>query len=238
MQQPDSFDDLAKSLLSDLQRVPRARNWEHIQAGLHGTQTDKLFKQLKDVTIPPAPQNWNRIERRLPWRLVYRRQLRFALRVAAVFLLTFCLPSLLERYVQHRVEPVSEFVQLTTPTFGQMVEAATQEEIIVPVITTTHVKPLKSTSRSKVEILLASVLADDQEFPDSLLDITRLQSILQPIEPLPVISAVARIETLPVSELRVRPAQAENIELSISVPLIFVEEGEAEQLIKLYEEKH
>lgn len=233
------FDDLAKSLLEEYKVTPHSNNWEGIQDTLSNSNTDALFKQLKDLSVAPPSHNWEKIQRRLPLHVIYRQQIQFIGRVAAILVLAFCLPQLVSYHTKSPVQVNKEIVkQLSTPTFGEVVEKAVQEKNKVAHSTYTPPLPEVLSPSNEAELLLASLLADDQEFPDTILDIDRLHSILQPIEPLPVISAVARIETLPVNRLRVRSNQSEPVELNISVPLIFIEEGEAEQLIELYDRGH
>ena len=235
----ESFDDLAKSLLNNLEEKPTADNWENIQAGLNDEMTDQLFQSLKDIEVPPPPHNWQKIQRELPLHVVYRRPLLFIGRAAAILLFALCLPPLLKYY--HTTPPIVgvdavEQKSPTTPTFGEVVEKAIQEKAATN--TVTFHKKKKIPTPTEAELLLSALLADDQEFPDSLLDIHRLQNMLKPIEPLPVISAVARIESLPLTNLNLKSNRVSTTELEISVPLIFVEEGEAEQLIELYEKLH
>ncbi|MFK7932324.1 MAG: hypothetical protein AB8G22_02370 [Saprospiraceae bacterium] len=235
----EHLDDLAKSLLNEFTSQPPAEKWDDIQAELQETTTDQLFQSLKEHQVTPATRNWEKIQYNLPWQVVYRKQLLWLSRTAAVLLLAFCLPQLLK--YQHKYPPVSETVSTAatttnTTTFGQMMEQVEQEKTQAKK-TTHYTLRKKSIPTTEAEQLLASILLDDEEFPDSLLDINRLRNMLKPIEPLPVISAVARIESLPITNLKVERKQPINVELEISVPLIFVEEGEAEQLIERYEKE-
>lgn len=234
------IDEQSKKLLGNFKVTPPSHNWDNISEALHGKQLDLLFQTHLSNPTTPAEKNWKAIRQHLPLRVIYRRQLIVFSRIAAIIAIALIIPSLLIKAPFQKVStspPITSIEILTT--IGEAVEQADkiqQEEKRKPVQYKNTVKKPKPT---EAELLLASLLADENEFPDSLLDLEKLKAILQPLEPLPIVSATARIETLPLDKIKLRSnrKRSPQLDFQISIPLIIVEQEEIEELIEIYDQK-
>ncbi|MEL7021526.1 MAG: hypothetical protein AAGK47_07960 [Bacteroidota bacterium] len=239
------LDKVAKQLLKPLKVTPPTHNWQQIREAMHEDRTDVLFRQLKDTSTPPPARNWQQIQKRLPLYVVYRRPLQFISKITAVLLLVSGLSQWLQQPQYATTLPpqhlsLSDTTAAISPsTFGEAVDQVMHEQATAKQHPIFSPEQQRYSETSETEQLLAKILADEQEFPDSILDVQRLQNILKPVQPLPVISTVARIESLPLTRLNLQSNQSSDAELRISVPLIFVEEEqEAKRLIEWYERSH
>lgn len=221
-------------------------NWENFDSQLSGPSIDQLFQQqLEEMEIPPSPAQWSNIKKRLPSYPRLFVQFKYISRIAAALLIGTTM-YIFSSYWSASEVMADKAISVPPPTFGEVI---TQNQDVEQSLThqpeknnkTTKNKSTKSSKSSKeAEELLASLLADD-DFGDSL-DLEHLETILQPLEPLPVFSAMASaaenekilMESMSIQRVKNLP-KLPTRDFTISVPLIVVEEHEIEHLLKIYE---
>ena len=239
-----TLDDLSKKLLENYEHIPASKNWDEIEAQLPQHSIDQLFKQqLQDIEMTPSSNHWPHIKRQIPLYPRLYAHVIYVSKIAAVLLIGVTLYVFSSIY--SNPSHFESKVKIRPLTFGEAVtqtaEMKKKEEKNVQQYKKNHPSRTKTiTQTSEVERLLASLLTDD-EFGDSL-DLEHLATILEPLEPLPVFSAMASAaenekilaESISIQRVKNLP-KLPTIDLKISIPLIVVEEHEIEHLLEIYE---
>lgn len=243
----NQIDETAQRLFENFQVPPPSGLWDDIEAVSPDDKIDKVFeRQFKYLEVTPPNRNWLAIRKRIIFPPIILRHLSTFSKIAAILVIgLLCYHSFY--YIQHQNYIVQHQIEKPKPktsiTFGEAIQKkkALKQEVLPDLTIPPQFISKEEQKKEEARNLLASLLADN-EFPDSLLDLESIEAILEPLEPLPVFSAMASaaenekiiMEALSVERVKYLPTLP-TTDLTISIPLRVVEEHEIEHLLKMYE---
>lgn len=241
------IDETAQRLFENFQVPPPSGLWDDIETVSPNHEIDKVFeRQFKYLEVTPPEKNWLAIQKRIIFPPIILRHLSTLSKVAAILvigLLYYYSSSHIQQHDYIAQQKIENPKPKTSITFGEAIQKkkALKQEVLPDLTIPPQIISKKEQKKEEARNLLASLLADN-EFPDSLLDLESIEAILEPLEPLPVFSAMASaaedekimMEALSVEKVKYLPTLP-TTDLMISIPLRVVEEHEIEHLLKMYE---
>ena len=195
---------------------------------------DEKFKaKFQAFKVPPPPEVWQHIEEEIPLHPGVYRYLSWLTKIAVILVIGMLL-TILSDQSKHSPQRASTD---TTPqhTIKNIHPNSTPEanvetpnnDFVYEVEKKTSKKTKKNSEEAEIENLLQFILEKDEDIT-SLSDTNIINNSLQNAEPLDETTNIALADQ-----------DLKNTELQIKIPLIIVEgKQEADELIRLYEEKH
>lgn len=240
------LDEAARKLFEDFQVPPPSGGWEGLEASSPDHEADHIFqRQFKYLEVTPPERNWAAISKQIIFPPIILRHLSVISRVAAIIVMGLLLHQCLNKMPSHiyASQSVIEKSSEKSITFGEAIQKTKElQKEELPIIISRHQVVSKEDQQKEEAKMLLAGLLEENEFPDSLLDLESLAAILEPLEPLPVFSAMASaaenekiiVDMLSIGKVKSLP-KLPTMDLRISIPLRVVEEHEIDRLLKMYD---
>ncbi len=227
-------EDLFKDALSNLEVNPSQKSWADISDQLDTDADTKIQQKFEGFEAQPNPEIWEGIRTQLPYNLRIRRQLNWFAKIAAV-LLVGMLFTMGSNMLKLNKQQNAAQIPSPTPTASESVET------VIPILSMEDKSDFVFDVNKKKEV--ASILMDEEESINSLLDF-----ILDDSDDiaLAIDEEIIEESLLPADELAhgfalvspeddIEEIVEEEIDLTIKIPLVVVEESEIESLIDMYD---
>lgn len=184
----DHIDELFKDALHDMETTPDEGLWENISNDINGEHVDELFKDaLSDNMAEPSERVWAGVEEQLPLNLGLKRSLNRLSVVAGAVVVVMLIVLLFPFENRLEVPPLEEKV----PEYNIEIaieEVAGPEEME---LVAEEDKGLATDNSIKEKI--KSIDLDAEKELDLEVDEEKMRKLLEPLSPLPIDSAVARV---------------------------------------------
>ncbi len=188
----DHIDDLFREAFNDMESNPGDQLWDKISDGISEEQVDDLFKEaLGSQMAQPSEKVWKEVEQNLPLNLELKRSLSYLSYVAAFTVIGMLCMSVYFFVTEEKKE---------TPTPEPSVNIAIAiDEVETPVIPDESVVSEEekidgslATDNTLNEKIQSVELNKEDEFVFDV-DEDKIRQILEPLSPLPIDSAIARV---------------------------------------------
>ncbi len=185
MSKNNNIDNLFRDSFQNWEEKPSGI-WDNIQNGLDNPQkVDDLFKNNLDADVQPSKHNWSKIEKHLPLSLMMRRELSRLSIIAACLIAGMLITLYFQPEDKSGIIPVEPPVQEELNTQDVAVQVDELKEIISEQVEQEIAVDNSNKNMKSVKV------NQDEEFLN--IDEAKIRRILQPLEPLPMDSAMARI---------------------------------------------
>jgi len=233
MEENNLNEDLFKDALSNLEVNPSKKSWADISDQLDANAHAKIQQKFEHFEAQPTPEVWEGIKTKLPYNLRLRRQLNWISKVAAVLLIGMLFTvgsNMLKLNLQQKT---AEIVAPTPPpptVVETVVPAPVVEEENDFVFDVKKKKEVASKLMEEEDInSLLDFILDDSDDIASAIDEAVIEESLTPADEL------TDGLTLVVPEDDVEQNVEIEVDLTIKIPLVVVEENEIESLIDMYD---
>ncbi len=199
--QNEHIDDLFKDAFENWEDMPKSDLWQNISEDLDNTSIDEIFRDaLSTEEITPSDKVWEGVRENLPLNLWLKRKLNTLSYVAGI--LVVCMLATLYFMRDNTTVSIPE----DNPIAIQPIEEKPSFNIqiaIEEIETITEVKKVRTKKTKKTNAALAtdntidekmqSVELNDEDKWVFDIDEEKMKAILQPVEPLPIDSSIARV---------------------------------------------
>lgn len=183
----EHIDDLFKDALHDMEASPNEGIWENISNDIHGEGVDDLFKDaLSDNVAEPSGRVWAGVEQQLPLNLGLKRNLNRLSIVAGAVVIGMLIILLIPSENQLETPPVED-----VPEYN--IEIAIEEVISPDEVELEPEEEKGLATDNSIKEKIKSVALDAEKELDLKVDEEKMRRLLEPLSPLPIDSAVARI---------------------------------------------
>ncbi len=224
----NNTDDFIKETLGSFEAPPPFHNWDKINDQLNSSDNDAFTQKFENFEVKPNEKVWDEIEQHLPYHLRIHRHLTWASKIAAVLLVAMLSTIFFNNWNQNSELSTTHNAIINPSETGETITASVEEEQHF-VFDIKKTKTTKSITDADDELndLLVFILDDSDELSE-LIDEASVDASLEPADPLLMEGLVL---VVPEDDEPI----AEEIDLTIKIPLVVVEESEIESLINLYD---
>jgi hypothetical protein len=183
----DHIDELFKDGLHDMETSPNEGVWENIASDIHGKNVDDLFKDaLSDNMAEPSGRVWTGVKEQLPLNLGLKRSLNKLSIVAGAVVIGMLIILLFPSENKLETPPVEDVKEYNIEIAIQEVDPTKDIEIEAE-----EEKGLATDNSIKEKIKSVELHAEKEL--DLKVDEEKMRKLLEPLSPLPIESAVARV---------------------------------------------
>ncbi len=227
-------ENLFKDALGDLEVNPSKKSWADISNQLDTDANAKIQHKFEHFEAQPKPEIWEGIKTQLPYNLRLRRQLNWISKIAAVLLIgmLFTVGSNMIKLNQQQ-KSAEVIVPTLTPNEDLAPSISTpiieeENDFVFDVNEKKEIASKLIEEEEEIKNLLDFIL-DDSDDIAAAIDEELIEESLQPADELT--EGIAFVT--PEDDLEV--AVETEVDLTIKIPLVVVEESEIESLIDMYD---
>ncbi len=199
----NEIDGMFKDGLEDMDVSPNENLWDKIQDGLEDgnlEKIDQIFSEsLEDVSEVPSDKVWMKVEKRLPLNLYIKRRLKSLSAIASVLVVAMVAVMFVMNQNSQKESNLA-FDSVISPVKAEMerariyagsFEPINEEETLVEEV---KLKTRATDNTIKKKIKSAKVKKEDAFIVDfENVDEEKVRQLLQPLQPLPMDSAIAGV---------------------------------------------